>query len=94
MDMFEGAQEFIAAHRPTIFGEFSPEWLKTRDPGKSAPRSWAATNQYVCLELVQKRCKFHLRRRYVYSHAVPASGPRSGTDLMLLPVETAAPGHA
>lgn len=47
MDILEGARDFIATHRSTILGEFSPEWLERRGPGSLAPGRWAASNRYT-----------------------------------------------
>lgn len=93
MDMLEGASDFIAAHRPTIFGEFNPLWLETRGFAKSAPGIWAASNQYVCLELAHHRQRSISDERMSTLKPLLPSGSRSGTDLLLLPVSVTAHSH-
>lgn len=87
MDMLEGASDFIAAHRPTIFGEFSPLWLETRGFSKSAPEIWAASNRYVCLELAHHSARRISDNRVSTLKPLARSGSRSDTDLLLLPVD-------
>lgn len=91
MEILAGATSFIASHRPVLFAEFSPSWLETRGSAASAPAEWAAANGYACQELV------HSRSNPVSDVLVPSltpigpSGVRSGTDLMLLPLEGVTP---
>lgn len=93
MDMLEGASDFIATHRPTIFGEFSPLWLETRGFAKSAPEIWATNNRYVSLELAHRSVLCISDKRISTVKPLPLSGFRSGTDLLLLPVSVAAHGN-
>jgi FkbM family methyltransferase len=85
MDILAGSSSFIAAHRPVIFAEFSPEWLSTRGVSAAAPREWADENDYDCLELVYYRPNAMLERQKVSVQPLTADDVRIGTSLVLDP---------
>lgn len=85
MEMLEGASQFIAAHRPVIFGEFHPVWFETRGIDPSEPQRWAETNRYDCMELVYARPHRFLDLEKITLRPLGRDGARSGTGLLLLP---------
>lgn len=86
MNVLAGAASFISSHRPAIFGEFSPSWLKTRGSTAFGPAEWAAKNGYSCRELVHARASLSSDEQTISLRPLVHSGTRTGTDLMLLPV--------
>lgn len=85
MEILSGATAFVAKHRPTMLGEFSPQWLETRGFSASAPAEWAVTNQYVCREVVHARGNPMLEAREVSLRHWTDAKERTGSDLMLVP---------
>ena len=85
MEMLEGASQFIATHRPVIFGEFHPAWLETRGIDPSEPQRWAGINGYDCMELVYARPHRFLDLERITLRTLVIDGARSGTSLLLVP---------
>ncbi len=85
MDILAGSSSFIAANRPIIFAEFSPEWLLTRGVNPSAPQDWASEHSYDCIELVYRRPHVFSEHQQLYLHTLAADAVRSGAGLLLLP---------
>lgn len=85
MSILAGARSFIMRHRPAIFAEFNPVWLETRGLPAAAPAMWAAANGYTCQELIRSRPNPFSDSLTALFKPLPASGTRTGTDLMLLP---------
>jgi FkbM family methyltransferase len=85
MNILEGASEFVAGHRPVIFGEFHPVWLKTRGVPATEPQRWAVVNGYDCMELTHRRTHPLVDMERVGLRPLPEGVSRSGASLLLIP---------
>lgn len=85
MEMLEGATQFIATHRPVIFGEFHPAWLEARGIDPAEPQRWSAIHGYDCMELIYARPHRFLDLERITLRTLAMDGVRSGTSLLLIP---------
>ncbi len=93
-EVFAGAEDLITAHRPVIFAEYSPYWLRRRgvDP-EEALEDWATAHRYVVAELPSERRRPWLEATPAVPVAVRSNRVRGrhGRDLLLVPKERPTP---
>jgi FkbM family methyltransferase len=84
LHVLAGAEEFIEANRPAIFGEFSHEWLSSRGFATGAPLEWAASHGYAGAYVHAARSSYLTDRRNIFLTSADQPDP-SAEGLLLLP---------
>jgi FkbM family methyltransferase len=85
LDVLDGGEAFIAKHRPVIFAEFHPQWLRSRGVAPTAPHEWAASHGYRCAEVVRSRANALTEQTRVTVCELEPGSVRSGSNLLLIP---------
>ena len=82
LNVLAGAKDFVIANRPVIFGEFSPEWLRSRGFAEDSPLQWALTHRYSAVHVYLRRAGHFTDRRQVVLKS--AHRPDPGAEGLLL----------
>lgn len=85
MEVLAGGEQVILESRPTIFGEFSVPWSRTRGVDPGTPLRWAEAHGYDAYAVRTIRTSRWSDARTVELVRLTSESPRSGGDLLLRP---------